>query len=470
MANSDRVLIDPAPEALERALAEAAEAANGAARERLLEWPPLNLRARLGAPEGWQQWNGCTGAGHSGQARSVVAVAWWADRAGRRHHRVVGRRGQFNNAARANVLTPGEKRPPLWMVYSEHLYAVGSGLFAVCACGAAGTTEELGWMGPCCGPCHDRRESGDMTPRERQGPATTIFPGRNAPGARVAFSPDGVYLRTYAGLEQGLFRCWDLGTGELQEWQAPSDYFSDYDVTFAPSGPMALTISVGEFVLIDLARGRMQILVDAHGEVQVPSAGAISPDGSAIAFVCGNPPELVLWDVAAQARRATFPGAMAQTRLLVFSADGKMLATSARQQVRQWDLVAGRERPVLHRSAQEALSLAFSPDGAWLAAGLNGGNVQTWDATTGAHLHLLPALASGRPSVAFSPDGAVLATIGVDGTLRLWDVASGRPRGAFGWHCGGVLGLAFSPAGGWLATIAADDTTKLWPWPLMLGP
>src|SRR5262245_49785836 len=100
MPDTDRVLIDPTPKALEAALAEAAKAANGRARLRCLDWPPPDLAAfrdACQAPEGLRQWGGGAPDEPSGEARSVLAVAWWTDWVGRKHVRVVGRRGAFNN-------------------------------------------------------------------------------------------------------------------------------------------------------------------------------------------------------------------------------------------------------------------------------------------------------------------------------------------------------------------------------------
>src|SRR5262249_58585963 len=97
----------------------------------------------------------------SGEGRSAVVLAWWTDRAGRKHHRVVGRHGSFNRPMLENLLLPfGEARPPLWFVYPDHVFLkrhAGQRVAqAICACGAHGTPEELGWMGPSCDSCHDR--------------------------------------------------------------------------------------------------------------------------------------------------------------------------------------------------------------------------------------------------------------------------------------------------------------------------
>src|SRR5690349_21486711 len=110
MPDTDGVLIDPTEKELKVALAEAAHQANGKAGLRLLRWPPPDLADFLRAwraAEGFRQWNGGSGTVRSGEARSVVAVAWWTDWIGRKHTRVVGRRGMFNDAARRNLFSPG---------------------------------------------------------------------------------------------------------------------------------------------------------------------------------------------------------------------------------------------------------------------------------------------------------------------------------------------------------------------------
>jgi WD40 repeat protein len=64
--------------------------------------------------------------------------------------------------------------------------------------------------------------------------------------------------------------------------------------------------------------------------------------------------------------------------------------------------------------------------------------------------------------VAFSPDGATLAAGCSDGVIRLWDVVSGDLRLTFSGHVGTVRRLAFAPDGRTLASLGDDHTLKLW--------
>jgi WD40 repeat protein len=64
--------------------------------------------------------------------------------------------------------------------------------------------------------------------------------------------------------------------------------------------------------------------------------------------------------------------------------------------------------------------------------------------------------------VAFSADGATLAAACSDGLIRLWDVASGRLRRTLSGHTDAVGRLAFTPDGRTLASLGHDNVLNLW--------
>jgi WD40 repeat protein len=77
-------------------------------------------------------------------------------------------------------------------------------------------------------------------------------------------------------------------------------------------------------------------------------------------------------------------------------------------------------------------------------------------------LHPLPCGTTTPRCLAYSPDGALLAAGCDDYQIRLWNRDYLALPPLLG-HEGGVRHIAFSPDGQWLASASADSTVRLWP-------
>src|SRR6266545_6189604 len=106
---------------------------------------------------------------------------------------------------------------------------------------------------------------------------------------------------------------------------------------------------------------------------------------------------------------------------LVFSPDGKLLATTAGQSklVWLWDATTGELVRKLHGMEFPARAVAFSPDGKYVAAMQAGPNIHIWDVETGTCNAVLAVDYGGAKSLAFSPDGKSLVSVGRGGSW--WD-------------------------------------------------
>jgi hypothetical protein len=110
-------------------------------------------------------------------------------------------------------------------------------------------------------------------------------------------------------------------------------------------------------------------------------------------------------------------------------------------------------------------SVAFSPDGLWLASADVLGTVKIWHADNGQELLTLAAHGGFFRALAFSPDSRRLASAS-GGEIKVWDVASGEELLTLRSHTNEVTAVAFS-ADGWLASASLDKTVKMWdgrPW------
>lgn len=130
-------------------------------------------------------------------------------------------------------------------------------------------------------------------------------------------------------------------------------------------------------------------------------------------------------------------------------------------------IIAG-QTPVL----DDVYGLAYSPNGRLLATGTLSGTMQLWQ-YDGRSLRSLAANMGAIVDIAFSPDGALIAaafapksqvfpTGSGDPVARIWRVSDGTLVNTFMGHTGDVLGVAFSPDGLMLASASADETVRLW--------
>ena len=133
--------------------------------------------------------------------------------------------------------------------------------------------------------------------------------------------------------------------------------------------------------------------------------------------------------------------------------------------------VAG-SHPDTDNYLREVSSVAFSPDGKRIAAGMifsGGGGVEkeehrvrVWDAATGRQDLALKGHTASVTSVSFSPDRKRLASASWDNTVKVWDVTKGNEVLTFKGHQDMVTSVAFSPDGTRIGSGCWDCTVKVW--------
>jgi predicted NACHT family NTPase len=81
--------------------------------------------------------------------------------------------------------------------------------------------------------------------------------------------------------------------------------------------------------------------------------------------------------------RAAFNGHTGRAFSVVFSPDGKTLATGGTDKIKLWEVRTGEERATLKGHTSRVRSVAYSPDGKTLASGSDDQTIKLWDVKTG---------------------------------------------------------------------------------------
>ncbi|EMD35188.1 hypothetical protein CERSUDRAFT_116656 [Gelatoporia subvermispora B] len=310
----------------------------------------------------------------------------------------------------------------------------------------------------------------------------------------IAISSDGEQLACASTISTEI---WDL-----VNWNTVGDPLRAASaVAFSPDNKrLAMGIPAGcDMVVTDLSTRET---IELQGHEYPITAVAFSSDGSLLASASGEN-IIILWNGTSGAILGVLRGHSNMILSLAFSSDNSLLASgSSDRSVRIWDVntaitsvpaqmrtttphiaflvyspesdhiafaidnivyITFPDSPimVLRKHEQEISSLAFSPNGARLAA-VYPEFIQWWDVQSSSALDIVqlkPASMSGY--IMMSASGNRIAAM--DSTLQFWDATNGEAVGDPQTAHGDIIScMSFSRDGLLLATGSNDMTVRLW--------
>lgn len=266
---------------------------------------------------------------------------------------------------------------------------------------------------------------------------------RSYPYLGFAWSPDSSQLAAFHG--DGHISIWDSANGE-ELLALEGDYYYPIEMNYSPDGTKIAAggsycgwlRSGGEDVscsyqldVWDAATGKKLFTLESE------TGQASRPGGKRLAFTLTDSFTSDADDqrgsrrLSWQANSGQVADALLsmQTERQVLSSHGK--TTRVLVSTNGSEYFAQRFRPSFAYSSWMPFAMAFSPDGQHLAAGTPNGIILwtiTDDRAEQEQVFDTQGSNHGYDSLAFSPDGALLAAVDDSGKTRVWDVESGKVR------------------------------------------
>jgi WD40 repeat protein len=287
------------------------------------------------------------------------------------------------------------------------------------------------------------------------GPVATcraLLEGRECPVFALAWSPDG---RRLAISDFGpIVKVWDRESGAVRSIEGKAGQ-PRFVVGWSEDGRQLIVVGLDEPVEA----------WDLGDSVPLEPREVIRPEDyqGVVSMIAGSSRGGPIRVRGPLDRRSTWlPNSGRVATSAAFAPDGRSIATAEVDlSVRIWDAATGHLRHTFPGENRGFSSVAFSPDGARVAAG-GGGAIRVWDANSGALRSTLGEGICGSAVIGFSPDGTRIVAASWDGSIRVWDLSTGLESVKLAGHDGQVLSLAWSPDGKTLASGGYDSTVRLW--------
>jgi WD40 repeat protein/basic membrane lipoprotein Med (substrate-binding protein (PBP1-ABC) superfamily)/DNA-binding SARP family transcriptional activator/energy-coupling factor transporter ATP-binding protein EcfA2 len=309
----------------------------------------------------------------------------------------------------------------------------------------------------------------------------TSFEGHDSSLLALAFSPDGERLVTSSSSYVENLFVWNIASGQKIAELGKHGLQVTAPIRFDPDNNwIAAATTDGEVIIWDATTYEEILRFGTEGNLYFGLA--VSPDGRRMvashSTYLSEEGYITIWDLSEFPRVEELDTFYAHADLILgleFSPDGKRLATGSLDGTAKiWDASTGQELLKLAGHTDGVLDIAFHPSGETLATASMDGTIRIWNISQSQEYLSFPTGGAGG-RIAFNPDGALLASgsggIEIDdgisklvGVVHVWNLETGEEPVVFSgdYHQGVIEAVAFNPDGSQLASGDENGNLKVW--------